>query len=481
MKTTIRKITIITIVILIISGLSFARGFSTTVTATAPNTYELTESSVSEPNNVYRPRNYSTRTGTRSTAVAVPERPVKREGESDAAFQDRLRVWEADVRNTTEVTRLIRNLRTQSVPERPVRREGESDAAYQDRLRSWESVSRPVAATVPSQPARREGESDAVYQARIRQEEAMRYDLLQQDLQKLSGSTRSSWWSPNTIGGSPDNVLIIPMEEMKTEDVITINEDMKVMSQIFTNGLLENKVFSSTYGSLPAWGDSGVTTSGGRGGRRLVIGTTLTTPINSMYLGKYGVLFLINVDFPLSPPSEAAEQPQEPNKAGVDQVWQRTRQQIYQPDPATVSTRQPYDNPEISFDAQKVENLKNTLLQSLKHAANIKALKSDEAVILRITGIGQPVKVIAVTKQDNQTLVVYESNGVRRTAVISTDLEDFTRSLSSPKALVIRAKKSDIDSFAKGELDFTKFNEKVKIFSYPLISGNTGEARYYGI
>jgi hypothetical protein len=471
MKTSLRTITIITIVILIISGLSFAGGFSTTVTATAPDTYELTESSVSEPNNVYRPRIYNARTGTRSTAVAIPERPVKLQNESDEAYQNRLRSWEADLRRLTEAGRgdvSTSTSRVISVPERPVRREGESDAAYQNRLRTWEEVPRPVAATLPNQPARREGESDVAYQARIRKEEAMRYDLLQQDLQKLGGSTRSIW----RFGSSPDNVLIIPTEEMKTEDVITINEDMKVMSQIFINELLENKIFASNYGSIPF----GATASTGR----IVLGTSLATPINSMYLGKYGVLFLINVDFPLSPPSEAAEQPQEPNKAGVDQVWQQTRKQIYQPGPTTVTTRQPYDDQEVSYDAQKVENLKNVLLQSLKHAANIRALKPDEAVILRITGIGQPVKVIAVTKQDNQTLVVYELNGVRQTSVISTDLGDFTRSLSSPKALVIRARKSDIDSFAKGELDFTKFNEKVKIFSYPIISGNSGEPRYFG-
>ncbi len=32
--------------------------------------------------------------------------------------------------------------------------------------------------------------------------------------------------------------------------------------------------------------------------------------------------------------------------------------------------------------------------------------------------------------------------------------------------LTIRAKKSDVDAFAKGELDFEQFQQKVEIFTY---------------
>jgi hypothetical protein len=37
---------------------------------------------------------------------------------------------------------------------------------------------------------------------------------------------------------------------------------------------------------------------------------------------------------------------------------------------------------------------------------------------------------------------------------------------SSATVLTIRAKKSDVDAFAKGELDFEKFQEKVKTVIY---------------
>lgn len=37
---------------------------------------------------------------------------------------------------------------------------------------------------------------------------------------------------------------------------------------------------------------------------------------------------------------------------------------------------------------------------------------------------------------------------------------------SSATVLTIRAKKMDVDAFARGELDFEQFQEKVEIFTY---------------
>jgi hypothetical protein len=42
-----------------------------------------------------------------------------------------------------------------------------------------------------------------------------------------------------------------------------------------------------------------------------------------------------------------------------------------------------------------------------------------------------------------------------------------------PESLLIRAKKSYIDAFAKGDLDFEKFREKVQVFSYPILGSNS--------
>ena len=49
--------------------------------------------------------------------------------------------------------------------------------------------------------------------------------------------------------------------------------------------------------------------------------------------------------------------------------------------------------------------------------------------------------------------------------------------LSWPAVLVIRAKKSDIDEFAKGDIDFEKFRQRVQLLTYPLLSGADGGSR----
>ncbi len=46
--------------------------------------------------------------------------------------------------------------------------------------------------------------------------------------------------------------------------------------------------------------------------------------------------------------------------------------------------------------------------------------------------------------------------------------------LSSPTILVIRAKKSDIDEFAKGDLDFDKFRERTLMLTCPYLGGEAG-------
>jgi hypothetical protein len=192
-----------------------------------------------------------------------------------------------------------------------------------------------------------------------------------------------------------------------------------------------------------------------------------------MYLQGYGALFLMNVDIPLSAPPEAEKQEQkDPEKENIDQVWEKTRQEIYEPQKTgrrTISA----ERKQAKYDAEKVENLKTTLIESLKHAANIRILKPDESVILSITGSVTSDKIVSVQALPgtNQTLVIQESEGKKITRVYEGGLPDGI-GISSPTVLVIRAKKSDIDSFAEGGLNLDSFRQRVQILSYPLLSEN---------
>ena len=128
----------------------------------------------------------------------------------------------------------------------------------------------------------------------------------------------------------------------------------------------------------------------------------------------------------------------------------------------------------MKYDAEKVEKLKTTLIESLKHAANIRILKPDESVILSITGSGissgKIVSMVALPGTD-QTLVVQEKGGGKITKVYTGGYPDDLQ-LSSPTVLVIRAKKSDIVSFAKGGLNLDSFRQRIQILSYPLLGEN---------
>ena len=270
--------------------------------------------------------------------------------------------------------------------------------------------------------------------------------------------------------GGSGSVLVIPSEQTTTEDLLTINEDMNVMSRIFEKNLEQERVTTLT---------NNIFLPGRRNAYGMLLGSS-RGQIQSMYLQGFGALFLLKVDFPLSPPPDLQEQEQETQKAEEgDPVWHEMRQQIYEPE--KVDRRRRTDSPESKYDAEKVENLKTTLIQALKHAANIRSLKPDESVILTVVGKGESTgKTIAAARMiqgENQIVIVEkDAYGTKTQKVVPGDsldvLEDM--GLSSPAVLVIRTKKSDIDEFSKGNIAFENFRQRVQLLTYPLLGGADG-------
>lgn len=266
--------------------------------------------------------------------------------------------------------------------------------------------------------------------------------------------------------GSSNTVLVIPSEQTTTQDLIAINEDMNVMSRIFEKNLEQERVATFTnnifipgrrarYGAL----------LGGGGGQ-----------IQSMYLQGFGALFLLKVDFPLSPPpDEKEEQQQDTEKAEQgDPVWREIRQEMYEPGKIDRGRRK--DRQESQYDAEKVENLKTALIKTLKHAANIRCLKPDESVILTAIGAGESDGVSIVTSNGapGQVVVVQKgADGTKMQSVVQGNSLDALEDIgfSSPVTLVIRTKKSDIDEFSKGDIDFEQFRQRVKLLTYPVLGG----------
>ena len=267
--------------------------------------------------------------------------------------------------------------------------------------------------------------------------------------------------------GSTGMVLVIPSGQTKTEDLLTINEDMSVMSRIFEKNI-EQAQLTMARGSIFVSRQNTLSTflGGGRG------------EIQSIYLQDYGALFLMKVDFPLTPPPDMQDDEKETIKAEKgDPVWQQMRREIYEPD--KVDRRRRTDRPEEKYDPEKVENLKTTLIKALKHATNIRSLKPDESVVLTVTGIGgsTSAKIITTTRTGENQVLVQERDADGKTItrlIQGTGKELNDIGLSSPAILVIRAKRSEIDDFAKGNLDFDKFRERVQVLTCPLLSGAVG-------
>jgi hypothetical protein len=237
-----------------------------------------------------------------------------------------------------------------------------------------------------------------------------------------------------------DRVLMVLTDPLKVQDVAATTEDLNIMSRIFDKKLypgyasyasrLSSANMRTVLYPLPGHDGSRVT--------------------QAIYLYGYAALFLMTVDFPLSPPPKVEVQKIDKD---VDPVWEGTKREIATSAKTShedyVYVR--YDSAK-EYDAEKVEQLKTDLTKALKHAANIRNLKPDESIILAVTGTQQPAVLAQVAAKDGKTV-----------HVIASDVEASTP--SGGALLTIRAKKADIDAYAKGELDLDKFRQRVQLLT----------------
>lgn len=245
-------------------------------------------------------------------------------------------------------------------------------------------------------------------------------------------------------------VFIVPAQPMTTEELTSITEDVNVMRRIFENKLRQAHLLPPG-GPLSIFGGD-VYSYFGRGdgdaGR-------------TMYLQGYGLLFIMDVDYPLAPgpPTEPNETPQ-PQVEG-DPVWAETREEMYQP--RVARKKDPYDS-RPKYSAEQVESLKTTLIQTLVHAANIRCLAPEESVIIRLTGSPESDVFAGETIAIPGTgqIVVKSSNNDFR--IVERSLTETAQTV-----LTIRAKGADIKARAEGKLTDEQFRQRVQILSQPVL------------
>jgi hypothetical protein len=252
------------------------------------------------------------------------------------------------------------------------------------------------------------------------------------------------------VSRSKRQIFVIPAAEIEREDHLAIERDIHVMSHIFDRMLKEP--VRKIGGVFAVMGDFF-----GRDSHVTQV----------IYADGYGAMFFIDVDFALvgPPPASEATEPNEPEER-VDTAWKQAERELYAP-PNIMRGRGTESRPGPAYDAEKVELLKRNLVETLKHAANIRALKADESVILTVTG-----------RAIMSTTAVYRGKSVEWVFSDGKWIPGPGRPMMAsypslpPSVLTIRAKKSDIDAFSKGELDFNKFYGRTQLLAN--WSGSTG-------
>ncbi len=211
--------------------------------------------------------------------------------------------------------------------------------------------------------------------------------------------------------------------------------------------------------------------------------------VQAIYLQGYGALFLMNVDYPLLAPTEKKV---EPKKKAGDDVWEKARQEIkggkqgvYNISSARylLSTNKKSAQ---EYNEEKVEKLKQALLDSLRHASNMGHVDDSEWITIHVTGTDQPViEIISDIKSDSE--VEYMVFGATVTGDVNFDTTDDqtftvtktvpqkdkletitldTQKTSEPTYMLIQAQKRDIDRLADDRMSFEDFIEEVTVLIY---------------
>jgi hypothetical protein len=235
----------------------------------------------------------------------------------------------------------------------------------------------------------------------------------------------------NDFGG-PVPVLVIPAQEMAPETYDRIVDDLNIM----------NRIIEKNTGTL---GDGGRAYGALLGGPGDIMTPRMLRPLGGrpkpMYIGGYGAVFSLAVDFPLLPP-EGPEPNQVTEKA--DPTWIEAQRELLDPQAvlrvgrATVHGR--------AYRADAVENLRSTLIGLLKHATNIRDLAPDAWLTILVQGGSATWSVYGEARYGpDQMLMLPAARGAGRTL------------------LTLRARKTDIDQYATGALDAKQFRQRVQI------------------
>jgi hypothetical protein len=243
--------------------------------------------------------------------------------------------------------------------------------------------------------------------------------------------------------------LIIPRDVPDAKSISETEEDMSVMARILEKAVSNKRQKSERTGSTSIWSVAGPSAN----------------PRN-LYIDGFGALFFLNVNYPLLPPATKEQAPE--SKSEKDSEWEKAHNELYRPQGPDLSFNfTPFDSgsyvystggPAEEYDEDKVTELKENLTAALKNASHIRRLKGDDTVTVIVNG-RNPGSTAKVTTRRSQ-------NGSSSSSSSSWLTTSRSGSQAPAARLMIRAKRSDIESFQKDKLSADDFRKKVTMFIY---------------
>jgi hypothetical protein len=256
-----------------------------------------------------------------------------------------------------------------------------------------------------------------------------------------------------TTGRSPAQPLVIA-NHSTPENLAEWREDLAVMARLLNKAA--TSVSESSHNTamgitLSVLGD--------------VNGSTRQQPL---YVDGFGAIFTLRVQFPLVEPPKKDEEKAPKDDDASREAWEEARREIYggRQGRAVMTTtgmgmswasgREP-----APYSAETVERLKKALLETLKHASNIRNLKPEDQIVVAVIGNGgsensRSVKVAAVGS----------ASSPRARAVTLNRGGGGSNDSTRTSTLTLRVRKSDADAFAKGKLTLDEFTRKAALTSY---------------
>jgi hypothetical protein len=190
----------------------------------------------------------------------------------------------------------------------------------------------------------------------------------------------------------------------------------------------------------------------------------LSASPRNVYIDGYGAIFFIGVNYPLSQPpahsEEAEAKPETPSE------WDDARRELYHPPRAGFEFKWPSgsdfkwqelmspDGGE-AYDADRVEQLKKSLIAGLKNATHIRSLKPHENVTVIVTGRNPGA---------DRKVTVRKSGAGRASAAAVTSRPSVSDNRGNQ--MILRADKADIEAFQNDRLSLDDFRKKVTVLIY---------------